>query len=157
IRAHLVRGEALVINDVTTDARTKDNPGPMQAIGIGSLVNMPVRERGRTVAVFILHDRNPRNWNAEELAFLRKVSDRLEAGVARVRSEQLQTVLNNELAHRLKNTLAIVQSIASQTLRNVSEREAVEAFDRRVLALSRAHDVLLQKSWTAARLRSVME
>ena len=157
IRAHLRRGEALVIEDVTTDPRTRDDPSAMQGIGITALVNMPVRDRGRTVAVFIAHDDKPRAWTPEELAFLRNVADRVEVGVARVRAEELQGVLNTELAHRLKNTLAVVQSIASATLRGVSEREPVEAFERRVLALSRAHDVLMQKSWTAAKMRAVME
>ncbi len=46
LRAHLARGEPLVIDDVTTDPRTRNAPGPMQAIGIGALINMPVRERG---------------------------------------------------------------------------------------------------------------
>ena len=157
IRAHLARGEPLVINDVTTDPRTRDDPGPMQGLGIGSLVNMPVRERGRTVAVFIIHDVKARVWASEELAFLRNVADRLEVGVARVQAEELQAVLNRELSHRLKNTLAIVQSIAGQTLRNISETEAVEAFTRRLLALSRAHDVLLDRSFMAAKMRAVME
>ena len=157
IRGHLRRGEALVIDDVTTDPRTAADPAAMRAIGIGALVNMPVRERGRTVAAFIAHDVQARVWTPEELAFLRNVADRLEVGVARVRAEELQGVLNNELAHRLKNTLAVVQSIASSTLRTVSERGPVEAFERRVLALSRAHDVLMQKSWTAAKMRAVME
>jgi PAS domain S-box-containing protein len=157
LRADLRRGEPLVINDVTTDPRTRDDPRSLRAIGIGAIVNMPVRERGRTVAVFIAHDVNPRVWTGEELAFLRNVADRLEVGVARVRAEELQAVLNKELAHRLKNTLAIVQSIASSTLRGVTEREPVEAFERRVLALSRAHDVLMHKSWIAAKMRTVME
>ena len=156
-RGELRRGEALVINDVTADARTAADPAALQAIGVGAMVNMPVRDRGRTVALFVAHDANPRVWTPEELAFLRNVADRLEVGVARVQGEELQGVLNAELAHRLKNTLAIVQSIASQTLRGVSERPLVEAFERRVLALSRAHDVLIQKSWTAARMRAVME
>ncbi|KMO10592.1 hypothetical protein SQ03_29845 [Methylobacterium platani JCM 14648] len=157
LRAPLRQGEPLVINDVTTDPRTAADPAALQAIGVGALVNMPVRERERAVAMFIVHDVHARVWTAEELGFLRNVADRLEAGVARVRAEELQGVLNHELAHRLKNTLAIVQSIASSTLRNVTEREPVEAFERRVLALSRAHDVLMHKSWTAARMRHVME
>jgi two-component sensor histidine kinase len=107
--------------------------------------------------VFIAQDSKSRVWTSEEMGFLRNVADRVEVGVARVRAEELQAVLNKELAHRLKNTLAIVQSIATQTLRGVTERHLVEAFERRVLALSRAHDVLMQKSWTAAKMRAVME
>nr|WP_246413022.1 GAF domain-containing protein [Methylobacterium brachythecii] len=157
LRAPLRRGEPLVVNDVARDARTRKNASTWQGFGINSFLHMPVRERGRTVAVFIVHDVKPRVWTPEELGFLRSVADRLEAGVARVRSEELQTILNAELAHRLKNTLAIVQSIATQTLRGVTERDLVQVFDQRVLALSRAHDVLLQKSWSAAQMRAVME
>ena len=157
LRGSLLDDVALVIEDVTTDPRTRADPSPLLAIDVRALVNMPVRERGRTVAVFIAHDAQARIWTSEELAFLRNVADRLEVGVARVRAEDLQGVLNKELAHRLKNTLAVVQSIAQQTLRGVSERDKVDAFERRLLALSRAHDVLLRKSWEAARLRAVME
>ncbi|WP_370875578.1 GAF domain-containing protein [Methylobacterium amylolyticum] len=157
IREHLRRGEPLVVDDVASDPRTHSDAAIWQGLDINAFVHMPVRERGRTVAVFIVHDVQVRRWTADELAFLRNVADRVEVGVARVRAEELQGVLNKELAHRLKNTLSIVQSIATQTLRGVAEREPVEAFERRVLALSRAHDVLMQKSWTAAKLRAVME
>ena len=157
VRDHLRRGEPLVVDDVAADPRTRNEQASWKAIRVSSLINMPVRERGRTVAVFIVHDEEARTWSPEEVAFLRNVADRLEVGVARVRAEELQAVLNTELAHRLKNTLAVVQSIATQTLRDVTERDLVDAFERRVLALSRAHDVLMQKSWAAARMRAVME
>ena len=157
IRAPIQRGEPLIVNDVAGDPRTQQDAEVWQGFDIRAFVHMPVRERGRTIAVFIVHDVTARVWLTEELGFLRNVADRVEFAVARVRSEELQTVLNAELAHRLKNTLAIVQSIATSTLRNVTEREPVEAFERRVLALSRAHDVLMHKSWTAAKMRAVME
>jgi PAS domain S-box-containing protein len=75
----------------------------------------------------------------------------------RKQSEERQRVLNDELSHRLKNTLALVQAIARQTLRGASDRGAVDAFEQRVGALSRAHDVLLQQSWAAADMRGVLE
>ena len=156
LRHELLRGEPLVIEDVRHDPRSRADPGPMLALEIGSLVNMPVRERGRTVAVLIVHDRKPRTWPAPVLGFLRNVADRIEVAVARVRAEEQQRVLNEELSHRLKNTLAMVQAIAAQTLRTVSEREPVEAFDKRIQALGTAHDVLLQDNWTAASLKTVV-
>ncbi|KQT56967.1 hypothetical protein ASG52_02485 [Methylobacterium sp. Leaf456] len=157
IRAQLARGEALVIDDVTTDPRTRDDPEPMLAIGIRALINVPVRERGRTVSIFVVHDDKPRVWTSEELAFLRNVTDRVEVGVGRVRAEEQQALLNGELSHRLKNTLAMVQGIAGQTLRLVPDQAPVKAFTERLIALSRAHDVLLQDSWAAAPIRSVIE
>ena len=70
--------------------------------------------------------------------------------------EDRQALLNQELGHRLKNTLALVQAIAAQTLRGASDKDAVRAFEQRVNALSRAHDVLLQQSWTGANMREIM-
>lgn len=70
--------------------------------------------------------------------------------------EDRQALLNQELGHRLKNTLALVQAIAAQTLRGASDKDAVRAFEQRVNALSRAHDVLLQQSWATAGLRQIM-
>jgi len=155
LRGDLAAGEPLVIEDVATDHRTADDPVAMYALGIRALVNMPVREHGRTVAIFIVNAAAARVWTPDELLFLRSVADRLEAGVARARAEQHQGILNGEISHRLKNMLSMVQAIASQTLRAVPEREPVENFERRLIALSAAHDVLLQKSWRDADLRTV--
>ena len=97
----------------------------------------------------------PRPWLAEEIAFVRSATDRLEAGVARHRSDEQQRIVNGEIAHRLKNMLTMVQAIASQTLRSASDRESVYAFERRLMALSAAHDALLQNSWAQADLKSI--
>jgi two-component sensor histidine kinase len=71
-------------------------------------------------------------------------------------AEQQQVMLNEELGHRMKNSMALVQAIASQTLRGAGDRAAVQAFNQRIAALSRAHDVLLQQSWTSAKLADVV-
>ena len=62
-----------------------------------------------------------------------------------------------ELRHRMKNVLAVVQSVANQTLRNGrSIEEARKALDGRLIAMGRAVDMLLLTSWTAAPLREVI-
>lgn len=157
IRDHLAKGEPLVIEDVATDWRTADDPSAMQNVGIGALVNMPVRQNGRTIAVLITHSAVRRVWLPEEMTFLRSVADRLEAGVSRIRGAQQQDMLNDEISHRLKNMLSMVQAIASQTLRDIPDRRPVETFEQRLVALSAAHDVLLQQSWSNADLRAVAE
>lgn len=63
-----------------------------------------------------------------------------------------QDVLNHEISHRLKNTLAMVQAIAVQTLRKVVDREPVDLFERRLMALSTAHDTLLLGNWRSAEI-----
>jgi len=62
----------------------------------------------------------------------------------RKRGEQLQRLLFEELNHRVKNTLATIQAIAGQSLRNASNPQAfVSSFNGRIQSLARAHDVLV--------------
>lgn len=73
-------------------------------------------------------------------------------------AEEHQRLLTSELQHRVKNTLAMVQAIASQTLRGATDiDEAREAFTARLISLGRAHDILTQSSWTAAPIADVVE
>ncbi|WP_438751894.1 sensor histidine kinase [Pararhizobium sp. O133] len=75
----------------------------------------------------------------------------------RVRAEHHQKLLINELNHRVKNTLASVQSIVVQTLRGKqSNDEASADISGRILALSRAHDVLTNENWDGADLIDVV-
>jgi PAS domain S-box-containing protein len=76
----------------------------------------------------------------------------------RKRAEEHQHLLINELNHRVKNTLATVQSITSQTLRTAPTPEAArEAVESRLLGLSRVHNVLTRENWEGARLWDVIE
>ena len=73
------------------------------------------------------------------------------------RAAEHQRLLVNELNHRVKNTLATVQSISAQTLRAAPTAEgAREALEMRLLALSRAHDVLTRENWEGASLGEVV-
>ena len=73
------------------------------------------------------------------------------------RAEEHRELLIHELNHRVKNTLATVQSIASQTLRNARSMEgARSAMEARLFALSRAHDVLTRENWEGAGLLEIV-
>ena len=72
-------------------------------------------------------------------------------------ADKLQKLILEELHHRIKNTLATVGAIVSQSLRNVEGAEhAQHAIEGRLLALGRAHDLLLQARWTSADLGTVV-
>ena len=72
--------------------------------------------------------------------------------------EELQRILLQELHHRVKNTLATVMAIASQSLRNaVDLPHGRRAIENRLLALGRAQDMLLQTNWTSARLATILK
>jgi two-component sensor histidine kinase len=68
-------------------------------------------------------------------------------------ADKLQKLILDELHHRIKNTLATVSAIASQSLRTATSIEhGQQAIEGRLIALGRAHDLLMQVSWANASL-----
>jgi PAS domain S-box-containing protein len=71
--------------------------------------------------------------------------------------EQRQKLLLDELNHRVKNTLTVVQSLALQTFRSNSDPvSARKAFDGRLAALASAHTLLTQSNWESADLQTLI-
>lgn len=74
----------------------------------------------------------------------------------RKRADRHQKLLIGELNHRVKNTLAITQSIASLTLRETPDPAAFkEAFSARLAALAQTHSLLTATSWNGVSLREL--
>jgi len=68
-------------------------------------------------------------------------------------ADKLQKLILGELHHRIKNTLATVSAIAAQSFRAaINLEQGQKAMDGRLLALGRAHDLLIQVSWSNASL-----
>ena len=279
--ADVRRGNTVAISDVRLDSRTANVVGALEAMAVRSLVNRPIVEKGRTVAVLYVNDGKPRDWSPEEVAFIADAGSRLWTVLDRRRAEnearetasflssvlaastdcikvveldgrlsfmsdggmkvmeisdfnnvggcpwpdllrdggsiqareaieaakrgetthfdapadtylgtpkhwsisvspiagpngevarilsvsrdhtelykarEQQQLLNAELAHRIKNTMSVVQAIAHQTLNKAEDQEAVAAFGKRLGALASANDVLTRDSWSKARLRDV--
>ncbi|MGU3666515.1 sensor histidine kinase [Methylobacterium sp. A49B] len=70
------------------------------------------------------------------------------------RLQERQTLMLHELNHRVRNTLATVQSLARQGRRDDDRGERLEG---RILALSKSHDLLSRDDWGGASLRAVLE
>lgn len=86
------------------------------------------------------------------------ITARKRAQAAQERYQAQLRLLINELNHRVKNTLATVQSMAAQTMRgDYDPATAYEAFEARLLGLSAAHEVLTRERWHGANLREVAE
>ncbi|HEU5018703.1 MAG TPA: PAS domain-containing protein [Pseudolabrys sp.] len=74
------------------------------------------------------------------------------------RALERQELLIDELNHRVKNTLATVQSITSQTMRHAANMaEAKEKIESRLMALARAHDLLSEEGWEHAAMTHTVE
>lgn len=276
----LREGRTVVIPDIRLDPRTSGDTAPLESVAVRSLVNRPVREKGRTVAILYVNDGAPRNWTPEEVQFIADASNRTWTALERRRAEkeaketagflssvlgastdcikvleldggmefmspqgqslmeiddfdalrgrawptimgssgeaaaaaiataaqgetshfeceadtakgtpkwwsnsvspvfdgngrirrvlavsrdhtelhearERQELLNGELAHRIKNTMSVVQAIAHQTLSKAEDQDAVTAFGRRLGALASANDVLTRDNWSSARLGDV--
>jgi PAS domain S-box-containing protein len=94
---------------------------------------------------------------------LRDAEDRLVGAINMIidlthlkAASERQQLLINELNHRVKNTLATVQSIGYQTFNGKVDAQLQRQFDNRLIALGKTHDVLTQENWVGADLRELL-
>ena len=111
-----------------------------------------VRKDGGTVNVSLtvspVHDRAGNVIGAPKIA--RDITARKER-------EQLQRLLFDELNHRVKNSLAMIQAIASQSLRRAQSPEHfVTSFSGRISALAKAHDLLVEQDLKGADIAEIV-
>ena len=74
----------------------------------------------------------------------------------RRRADELRGLMVDELNHRVKNTLATVQSIAVQSLQGTGDAPQFEVFEARLFALAQAHNLLTRENWEGASLRELL-
>ena len=85
------------------------------------------------------------------IAFISNITERYEA-------EQHRQLLLGELSHRVKNTLAVVQSIAIHTAKDTKDPKTFsDAFSARIRALAISHDELTNTEWSGADLESLIK
>ena len=99
----LKRGLIVAIDDTRNDPRTATNGAALDEIGVRSVINVPVFERGAFVAVFYLHDDKGREWGAEQIAFVRNIADRTRAAIERRLAEDRLRDLNADLGQRVED------------------------------------------------------
>jgi len=111
-----------------------------------------IRKDGRVIWISVRS--SPVRDDAGRLLYLvRVVQDITERKAA----EQRARLLIDELNHRVKNTLATVQSLATQTARTAPNPASFrESFEGRLIALAKAHDQLTMHHWESADLRGLL-
>lgn len=166
--AALKRKARIMITDTETCASIAGRPEVEQYrhAGIRAMQSTPLIARsGDLLGMISTHWRVPHEPSERDLRIFdvlaRQAADLIERKRAedalQRRAEQLKLLLD-ELNHRVKNTLATVQSMAMQTLRNCRDTDdAGRRLESRLIALAQAHDILTQESWEGAPLLSVVE
>jgi two-component sensor histidine kinase len=152
-------GQMLAIPDIRQlPLGSAERTEAWEAAGVRALISVPLVREGALKALLYVHEPKPRAWKKSDAAIVRDVAERSWAAVERARAEEHQRLLINELNHRVKNTLASVQGIAFQTLRGeMPLAEARARFEARLIALSRAHDLLTEENWGGASLERVVK
>jgi len=72
-------------------------------------------------------------------------------------TDRHRDLLINELNHRVKNTLAIVQALVTQTLRHTPAEQNAKAIEARLFALSRTHNLLTEQHWDRTGIKAIVE
>jgi len=152
----LRQGRTVTIADVAAEVTPPHAAKALLDLGIHAQINHPLLDHKRLQNLFFVHSNTPRVWNEAEIAFVIAIADRADVAIAKRRAEATQHLLNHELSHRLKNTLAMVMAVSRSTLRPLAEQEPVKALEKRIQALSAAHDILLQRNWLNAHLRTLV-
>ena len=157
----MLNGQTAVIPDIYLDDRVPHDA--YRPTFVKSLVMTPVRPDD-PIASIGAYWKDVREPLPEELASLQAIARATATALENVRllgtlndALQKREEMIRELDHRVKNTLAAALSIANQTLGAAPSPTAfTEAFNGRLMALSRAHEMLQREDWTGGDLREAL-
>jgi two-component sensor histidine kinase len=157
----MLNNRQVVISNLYQDTRVPHEA--YRPTGIHSLIMTPVGEPTPfgALGAYWLEERAPSKDQTAALAALANCMataleniDLLDSLRAEADHKQL---LINELNHRVKNTLATVQSLAAQTVRPGRDPTAMRTdFESRLLALSAVHNLIIEAAWRAVSIRDLL-
>ncbi|MGJ4999486.1 HWE histidine kinase domain-containing protein [Bradyrhizobium sp. HKCCYLS3077] len=154
----------LVVNDATQHPLVKDNLA-IPSLGVIAYLGVPLKlPSGEVIGALCAIDHQPRQWSDDDVAQLTELGEivmdeiALRAENARRRTiEQHQRVLVHELNHRVKNTLALVDSVIALSIRDDSAlSEFGETLRGRIAALTRSHALALDRGREAIALKELV-
>jgi two-component sensor histidine kinase len=158
----MLHGQTVVIPDIYADDRVPHDA--YRPTFVKSMVMTPVRVKDPIAAIgaYWATGQTP---SPDTIVKLETMARATAAAIENAKlytsltdSLERRTFLLRELDHRVKNTLASVQSIARQTLRNAeSPDDFAESFESRLMGLSRAHELLTRHGWDRTDLRDILE
>jgi PAS domain S-box-containing protein len=151
--AHEMIGKSITI--LIPSERRDEEPGIINRIARGERVDhyetVRVRKDGSLVDISLsvspIKDVSGKVIGASKIA--RDITERK-------RAEEQRSLLLFEMKHRMKNTLATVQALATQTMRSATAEERA-GFIARLQSLANAHDLLVSEQWSRALLRDIVQ
>lgn len=157
-------GDTLAFADAPTEGRLDGLAKAAQDTGLRFLAGAPVFIEGVAVGALVVGSPEPRQIGASGRQRLSRIAS-LASSILTLRSEALAhkgaaesaRLLQRELNHRVRNTLAVLQSIVGQTLKTRPEPdEFMEAFTGRLHAMADAHSLLAEQEWRSVGLSALV-
>jgi two-component sensor histidine kinase len=153
----IYRREPVIVVDIATDPLWQDWRSLALKHGLRACWSLPLTVAdGSVLGTIAIYHREAHDPSAAELdlaAFISRIAalalDRSQRGARR-------QLLLEEMRHRVRNTLAIVQALARQTLQSKVEPQVWDDYHRRLMKLSNAHDLIVREEWTGAHLAEVV-
>ncbi|WP_277984456.1 PAS domain-containing protein [Sphingomonas faeni] len=120
----LKRGEEVCVADARTDPRTGTTTTALEALDARAIINMPVMENGRLVAMLYIASAGARRWRPDEVEFIREVAERTRIATQRRLSEHALSTLAASLEQQVAARTSELQT-AEDALRQSQKMEAV--------------------------------
>ncbi len=150
--------KAVVVTDIVTDANWQGHRGLARRHRLRACWSAPILAKDdRVLGVFAIYHRQSRAPDAGDLQVMEVLSRTAAIAIEAKRAERQERLLVEELSHRVKNTLATAQSLATHTLgKNASPQHFAAAFSGRLAALAKAHTLLANHGGTRAGLHELI-
>jgi len=162
---HVVTSEAMVVvEDAHRDPLAQGNLA-VTDFGVAAYLGVPlVTPDGYILGSLCAIDSKPRQWTKDNIADLTALASIAMTEIAlrvqvakREEAERQQRLLATEMRHRVKNTLAMVQSLVNLSLQTSRSLESFRhSIGRRIESLSNAHALLLDRRWGPVSLRELI-
>ncbi|MDM9625204.1 HWE histidine kinase domain-containing protein [Rhizobium sp. S152] len=153
-------GKRAIAEDVETCSFMAGTPDRDVLLGGGIRAGQTtplVTREGKLVGMISTHWSMPHKPTERELRMLDIIARSAADLIERRRAAATQRLLLNELNHRVKNTLAVVQAMATRTLaRSPDPKVFAKSFGGRVQSLAKIHDLLSAKAWEGADLKELI-
>ena len=152
------RPRAVTVTDIATDSLWQEHRRLARRHGLRACWSAPILAKDdRVLGAYAIYHRQPRAPDTADLQVIEVLSRTAAIAIEAKRAERQERLLVEELSHRVKNTLATAQSLATQTLRkSASPERFAAAFSGRLAALAKAHTLLANDGWTGARLHELI-
>jgi two-component sensor histidine kinase len=151
------RNEPVYVANIGTDPLWADFKNLAATHGLKACWSTPIRSRSNKVlGTFALYHREPRSPSEQEKEIVGLMTKIAALAIEHERDRGQRQLLVDELTHRVKNLLAVILSISGSTLRGKSEPAAYAAFEERLIALSKAQNLLTQSGWSNVSLHELV-